>query len=147
MVSHDFQRVSISFLATPNQVGSAAPGTCARIVPRPGGKYSCSKEYREYSGSEPSSRSQHATVGPLPIWFASYAMPSPRSSPSTSRTRSSLMTAVLSRSPLPEKCRPTAGGIPPSVPADRCRITGVAPAPAASTTTLASMLPVPVCSR
>ena len=56
-----------------------------------------------YSGSDPSSLSQFATVGPLPMWLAEYTGPSSRDSPSTSRTRSSSMIAVLSRSPLPEK--------------------------------------------
>ncbi len=41
-------------------------------------------------------------------------------------------TAVFSRSPLPEKYRPTACGIAPRSASERCRITGVAPAPAAS---------------
>src|SRR6266511_3348536 len=130
-----------SFFCTPNQVGPVASGTCARIVPRPGGKYSCSREYRLNSGSLPSNRSQLATTGPLPIWYASYALPLRRLSPTSSRTLSSLMTAVFNRSPLPEKYRPTAGGIGPSSGSERCRITGVAPAPAASTTIFASMAP------
>ena len=71
IVSHDRQRRRISFFCTPNQAGPAMSGACARMVPSPGGKYSCSSENRECSGSEPSRRSQLATLGPRPIWLAS----------------------------------------------------------------------------
>src|ERR1700677_4570685 len=54
IVSHDFQCRSISFFCGPNQAAPSAPGTCARMVPSPGGKYSCSRANRECSGSEPS---------------------------------------------------------------------------------------------
>src|ERR1700676_77970 len=81
MVSHESQRRRNSFFSTPNQDGPDAPGAWARIVPRPGGKYSCSSENREYSGSDPSSRSQLATLGPRPIWLASYASPPGRDRP------------------------------------------------------------------
>src|SRR6266567_242758 len=70
MVSQFCHCLTSSFFAAPNQLGFSAPGTCTRIVPRPGGKYNCSNEYRSYSGRLPSRLSQVATHGPLPIWFA-----------------------------------------------------------------------------
>ena len=57
------------------------------------------------------------------------------------------MMAVLSRSPLPEKYRPTARGILPRRSSERCKITGVAPAPAARMTILASIVPLPTVTR
>src|SRR3954468_18472216 len=65
VVSQDFQCRIISFFSRPNQVfGPGASATWARMVPSPGGKYSCSRENRSYSGSEPSSQSQQAATGP-----------------------------------------------------------------------------------
>jgi hypothetical protein len=54
IVSQDCHLRRISFFSNPNHDGPVAPGACARIVPRPGGKYSCSMEKRENSGRAPS---------------------------------------------------------------------------------------------
>jgi len=66
IVSQDCHFSTIFFLSAPNHVGDpgSASGVCARMVPKPGGKYSCSRQNREYSGSEASRLSQLATVGP-----------------------------------------------------------------------------------
>ena len=113
------------------------------MVPRPGGKYSCSSENREYSGSEPSSRSQLATLGPRPIWLAAYA--SPPGTGQAEHVADLLLVDDGGVEPFPVAREVPADGVRHGAEgaSERCRITGVAPAPAARMTILASIVPLP----
>ena len=143
MVSHERQW-QLSFFSGPNQPGRGR-AAWARMVPGPAE----SRAAPARSGGTPAASDRGDPSSPR--WAPADRSPRRparrRGSAPDVPTRSSSSTAVLSRSPLPEKYRPTAGESRPGPRWERCKITGVAPAPAASTTILASIVPSPTCTR